>query len=39
MVNNSTAFILPQWLLPKELGMTCSPHGTIIGMLAVYNII
>jgi hypothetical protein len=39
MANNSTAFILPQWLLPKEPGMTCRPHGTIIGMLALYNII
>ncbi|KAE9365097.1 hypothetical protein N431DRAFT_430625, partial [Stipitochalara longipes BDJ] len=39
MANNSTAFILPQWLLPKEPGMTCRPHSTIIGMLAVYNIV
>jgi hypothetical protein len=39
MANNSTAFILPQWLLPKEPGMTCRPHDTIIGMLAIYNIV
>jgi len=39
MANNSTAYILPQWLLPKEPGMTCRPHDTIIGMLAVYNIV
>jgi len=39
MANNSTAFILPQWLLLKEPGMTCRPHSTIIGMLAVYNIV
>jgi hypothetical protein len=38
-IANSTEFILPQWLLPKEPGMTCRPHGTIIGMLAAYNII
>lgn len=35
----NTALILPQWLLPKEPGMKCRPHGTIIGMLVVYNII
>jgi hypothetical protein len=39
MANNSTAYILPQWLLAKEPGMTCRPHGTIIGMLAVYNVV
>ncbi|PMD13468.1 hypothetical protein NA56DRAFT_423022 [Hyaloscypha hepaticicola] len=39
MANNSTAYILPEWLLPKEPGMTCRPHGTIIGTLAVYNIV
>jgi hypothetical protein len=39
MANSSTAFILPQWLLPKEPGMSCRPHSTIIGMLAVYNIV
>jgi len=39
MANNSTAFILPQWLLIQEPGMKCRPHRTIIGMLAVYNIV
>lgn len=39
MASNDTAYILPQWLLPKGPGMKCRPHGTIIGMLAVYNIV
>lgn len=36
---NNTTFILPEWLLAKEPGMTCRPHSTIIVMLAIYNII
>lgn len=36
---NNTTFILPEWLLAKGPGMTCRPHGTIIAMLATYNVI
>ncbi|KAK3313086.1 hypothetical protein B0H66DRAFT_538170 [Apodospora peruviana] len=39
MTNNTTAYILPQWLLLQTPGMQCRSHGVIIAMLAVYNII
>ncbi|KAH7407346.1 hypothetical protein BKA64DRAFT_666342 [Cadophora sp. MPI-SDFR-AT-0126] len=36
---NNTTFILPQWLIPKESGMVCRRHHTILTMFGVYNIV
>lgn len=38
MASNTTE-ILSAWLLQKEPGMHCRKHSTILGMLAVYNIV
>ncbi|MCJ1252719.1 hypothetical protein MMC24_000525 [Lignoscripta atroalba] len=38
-MNDSMAFVRPQWLLPKQQGMQCRSHSQTLTMLLIYNIV